>query len=875
MRCDGAGASPGGGALAPEVLPMPVSAPWLSGTVALSLPTPLVMALFVALSVAGALGPARPGHAQTPPADPAVCPAPGEAVPAGHRVRCVRENGAAGDVEIDVRDTTIFTYRDESDAVHGGGVGGSQRDIDIELRDSMVETFGGNASALRSNQRGSGDAAIAVRNSVLTTHGAKSEAIRNILVNEGGAARIRVDGSRVITHGVRAAGVHLHSQGSGVRDAALEMYDSAVVTHGNNAFGVGMERVGSRSGGTVSARIARSTLVTHGYVALGLQVKSKGAGDVEIDLEDVNVETRSTDLDSDGDTYSLGVNGVVGSISESGAGTAGDVSIRTRGGSILTHGILSRGIQGAHLSNDGRNRGDLRIATAGTRVETRGADADGILAYHTGTGQVDIRVDGGRIDALGEGSSGIRIGQVAAPGTRPGRTAGTGAVERAAPVGTDGYRRQTVTVDAPVTGGPGVAAGVFLAGGGRVAVGPRGRLGAGSGIAIFAAGDTTVGGETILRRLHVDLRPDGRPPSDLLDGVIRNDGGATVLAVNGVALYDSADGGRQRSWAPNGARDVALADGFAGLDFSTPEAFVDRLAPRAAVYEALPGVLHRLDERSRFGGEKLRTAGQPLWLRLAGGRGSRGGKGGSVGAEYDYSRFLVEAGIDIGLAGNLTGSPAARLVSGSAEVSAATGGGRIDARGHGLSFGLAWQSEEGWYADGRLSATRYAVDLKSAARGDLRSGAGALVHTVDLEAGRRFGVGRATRLTPRAWLRRSGLSLDGFADAVGARVSLREANRLRAGAGAALETVLDREGGGRLALQASLGVERTLGGRETGIDVSGETLTTREPDTRLLLGLGAAWRHDGLSFRATLGGVQGVGMRDAAWTGRLELGLAF
>ena len=165
------------------------------------------------------------------------------------------------------------------------------------------------------------------------------------------------------------------------------------------------------------------------------------------------------------------------------------------------------------------------------------------------------------------------------------------------------------------------AAGIFLAGGGRVVIGPKGSVGALSGIAILAASDNVVDGQTLPRKLLVHLPPGGRPVSDLLDGTTENDDGETVFAVNTAILFDSTTG-PTGLWAPNGARDVTLVDGFTGLDFSSPAAFVDRHAPRAAVYEALSGFLLRLDGRAGAAGERMRSAETPVWIRLEGGTGS-------------------------------------------------------------------------------------------------------------------------------------------------------------------------------------------------------------------------------------------------------------
>ena len=101
------------------------------------------------------------------------------------------------------------------------------------------------------------------------------------------------------------------------------------------------------------------------------------------------------------------------------------------------------------------------------------------------------------------------------------------------------------------------------------------------------------------------------------------------------------------------------------MDFSAADSFVGVWAPRAAVYEALPGTLHRLDDGARFTEtEKQGRPGQPFWLRVSGGAGSRGGTGGTMGAAYDYDRQDIEVGLDAPLSedGSLTGTLGVRRV---------------------------------------------------------------------------------------------------------------------------------------------------------------------------------------------------------------------
>ena len=832
----------------------------------------------------------------------------------GHGILGSARDGAEGDVTVRVQDTTVTTSGEAAYAVWGDADGdGTRGDVRLDLTGSTVTTEGQNGHGIvGSVQDGAeGEVAITLQDTTVATRGESADAVWGAAIGDGtrGDVRLDVGRSAVVTEGMTGHGIFGSVRGGAEGDVTVRVQDTTVTTRGDSAYAVWGDAHGTGTRGDVRLDLAGSAVVTggtesHGIVGTvrggaqgdvaillrdttvatrgvnsdGIRAFGLGVGDVAIDLRGTGIETLSTAPDDLGDTWSVGVKADIGQNFRSGAGIVGDLDLRMSGGSIVTHGVLSRGIQAGHVSSDGLNHGDVRITTSGTRIETRGADADGILVYHTGTGRIDIRVDGGRIEALETGSSGIRVGQVTTPETRLGRTAATGVVERAAPIGTDGYRRQTVSVNAPVNGGAGLGAGVFLAGGGRVIVGPDGRLGAGSGVAIFSAGDSEIGGQPVPSRLHVDLRPDGLRPSDLLDGTIRNDGGETVLAVNGVSLFDSTAGGRLSSRAPNGARDVALADGFAGLDFSDAGSFVSVWAPRAAVYEALPGILHSLDDRAHFDETQTRESpGQPFRLRVSGGTGSRGGGGGTVGAGYEYDRHDIELGLDAALSedGSVTGTLGVRRVSGSADVSAATGGGRIEARGYGVSLGLTWRSEAGWYGTGRVSATRYSVDFESDRLGGLRDDVDALVHAAELEAGRRFGLGDGMDLTPKAWLRRSGLSVDGFADAAGARVSLRDASRLRAGAGAAARARLEGREGGTLVLEGLLGIEGSADSRKTRIDVSRETLTAREPGSRLLLGLGAAWQRNGLSVRTELGLAQGISTGDADWAGRVTVGLAF
>ncbi|MXW81143.1 MAG: hypothetical protein F4Z57_19590 [Gemmatimonadetes bacterium] len=230
---------------------------------------------------------------------------------------------------------------------------------------------------------------------------------------------------------------------------------------------------------------------------------------------------------------------------------------------------------------------------------------------------------GGRVDASGAGAQGVRVGNVS-----------QGTVVGAATLDAEGLRQQTVIVNKRVYGGSGAnAAGVFLAGGGKVVIGPKGSVGVTSGIAILATGDVPPPNpnpnniQVVKPRLRVDMNLAGRRLAGVIgDDWIINDGGGTTIYVNNVKLHD-ADTGTTGRAAPNGARNVRIrAEGvkvtdrttdpwvitdpaagiiadrdFAVMDFEeptsppSPPVFIEEYAPRAAIYEVLPAFLFRLD----------------------------------------------------------------------------------------------------------------------------------------------------------------------------------------------------------------------------------------------------------------------------------------
>ena len=481
---------------------------------------------------------------------------------------------------------------------------------------------------------------------------------------------------------------------------------------------------------------------------------------------------------------------------------------------------------------------------------------------------------------------------------------------------------QTVMVDEPVFGDADDVAGVHLPAGGRVRIGPRGTVGAESGIAILAEGDAPM--------LHVDMNLDGRRVRDVIgDDWIINDGGETTIVVNGVTLHDGATGVVEDAVAPNGGnvrvtqrsrratgvvRDAMAANGafnvtmrpegvtvldrsdpdpanwvitepvggvvadrdFSAEDFietSTQPMFMEEYAPRAALYEILPDFLLRLTGP----GPSRRCGSTPdssVWTRVAGGQGVYESDRSTTGATYDLERFEAEGGLSASLGARAKGWVSVRHVQGTAGVASPTGGGEIDVRGLGSSVGGSWQGANDVYAVGCFSYLAYDVDFASTRQGVLKAGVDGQAYTLDLEVGRRYAVGEQAQLTPRVWVMGSRVSVDDFTDAVDARVSLANAARVLVGLGVQADTTRPWAGGAFL-LRGSVDIEQMVSGATTTTQVSGERLSADATDTSLLFGLRGIYRHDRVTVGAEIAARQELGSTDSEYTSFLNLGLSF
>ena len=308
--------------------------------------------------------------------------------------------------------------------------------------------------------------------------------------------------------------------------------------------GVDVENQGDNTVGNVVVKArGQNTVTTAGTGAHGIYGDHSGTGDMELDVRNATIVTESIDLNPTcDDTLSHGI--YANQIG------MGDVDIDIQGGSIETRGAYSYGVYGRLTKAD--HGGLLSIRTGGGHtITTTGKSGHGIVAYNYGTlptSTTPINV-GGNITTTGAGAQGVRVGALS-----------SGAPVRVAAIGDDGYRQQTVTVNGSVMGN---AVGIFLAGGGRVVIGPRGSIGATSGIAILATGDTPGADplDPLLKpKLRVDMNLGGRRVARAIGrNWIINDGGETTIAVNGVVLHEGATGVMGLT-ARNGAWNVRMRE---------------------------------------------------------------------------------------------------------------------------------------------------------------------------------------------------------------------------------------------------------------------------------------------------------------------------
>ena len=400
-----------------------------------------------------------------------------------------------------------------------------------------------------------------------------------------------------------------------------------------------------------------------------------------------------------------------------------------------SHGILAEHYGNQAKSGSETDTGSITVKSAGEiRTSGSGHGIAGIAHGTTALVPISIEMTGGSISAKGDG---IHT-----------ENKGTGT--------------STVTIQGKVMGGGGDYAGVRMVGGGALVIGPKAETGATSGVAVKADGALTI-----------TMQKDDEGRVGYIMGQILNSGTTTFEGVTVGDTVISLEAGKRAIYDVEWERTAMLKAISGGYEFdvqSTRE--LRKYHSRARVYEALPSVLLDLNgQTSHHARMSAERDASGAWARIVAGDGEREadlstterGRDGRALA-WDFEHWSVETGFDIPTSteGLLLGV-SAHYRDGKADVEH---GGQIDVSGFGIGVSATWRGEDGWYADGQASYTRFDdIDLSSRDRGMLVSDLDGEGYALGLEIGRRMEMeGSEMTLTPRGGLVWSSVDVDGFDD---------------------------------------------------------------------------------------------------------------
>ncbi|MCY4495583.1 MAG: hypothetical protein OXB92_17195, partial [Acidimicrobiaceae bacterium] len=613
---------------------------------------------------------------------------------------------------IEITNGSIVTRGDDSHGVHGWRDGesspGIKGDVDIKVTGASVTTEKGGPNEVSHGifgyQEYTGDVNISVTEGSTTTKGGNSHAIYAHLLGTGDVG-ITVSKANIMTEGMDAYGIHGLQSLPGSEDKKgninISVTGGSITTSGDSAHGIFGHRAASaerKNNGNITIPVSGGSIATtgesaHGIYAFHDTVLSTG----NIGISVIGNATITTEKAGSHGIYVHHIG--LQAPQEDTEDTLGDkIAVNLSGGSIKTMGDNTFGI---HVNNQHPEEGRIRIATrASHTITTEGANAHGIVVYNDGIGPSEVVVE--NITANGVGAYGIQFG----------RLNDDGEIDRvpAASVDDDGtrqlldaegYRPQMVRINGTVMGGQASededgtdGAGVFMAGGGQVTIGPEGVLGAESGIAILAAGvdpteentgdnmseeDTGTEEKATPRKLYVNLVSLDGKPWERLAGRIVNEGGETILAINGMDVFDNNpdyEGEDRRTnhtldvWIPYGPlNEIQLnPDGnFNMLDFTQEEDWMRRYQAHAGAYEALPGAIRRIDTMACY------VPTQQNFIGVCGGRGQYTPDQTTTGMSYSYDQQAVHGHITAALSDRSSGWIGLRQVNGETNVSIASG----------------------------------------------------------------------------------------------------------------------------------------------------------------------------------------------------------
>ena len=258
--------------------------------------------------------------------------------------------------------------------------------------------------------------------------------------------------------------------------------------------------------------------------------------------------------------------------------------------------------------------------------------------------------------------------------------------------------------------------------------------------------------------------------------------------------------------------------------------FLEQVAPRAGVYNALPNVVTGVVVLACT---NLHLPERQSWTRLQGSSRSQEFSGSHTDTEYDADYLSFEAGTTFLENGPWQLGASLHLIDGDADVRSLEGKGDVDMEGKGVSFHAHYMGASGYYLAGRTSVTRYDMDLSSENIAELEGSLDADGVSVHVEAGRHGTI------SPRARLHYTDVSIDSFTDAVNSRVSFSGMERYAGSVG-----LLAMKDWGLANAFVSLDYEQVFSGKSTSAKVQGEVLRSRsQEDESVLLAVGGTKRN--------------------------------
>ena len=562
----------------------------------------------------------------------------------------------------------------------------------------------------------------------------------------------------------------------------------------------------------------------------------------------------------------------------------GDIRVAMTGGSIAAP--RGDGIRAYYATPHAMNGAISVTVAAGATVDVSGnGDMAGMAGIYVanagamGTGAERILKQTVTVNGMVTGGSDAAVHLVGG-----GRlTVGQGGKVRAGSSGTailvNDPGRSEIVINGEVWGGAGARAAVDVTGGGRVEVGLMGRVhpnGATKAIGAYKVSPEDTATTRVVLRVP-DKEVDGRVSQEQAEAALKRVGGADKIDGDGIEDNQVTFAATDRNGTTGMTQNKIIGESVDISDLPSEqkeqeeeeqkeqeEEEAPRPIPagnmecdmatdkRCRLYEALPSVLLVMNDLPTWA-ERMSAArdAQGGWARVetAGGKW-KADRSTESDVAWDHRRHGVRAGMDFAVGEGGRAGVSVHGLRGSAEMT--KNGGEVDLSGGGVGVNATAAMAGDVHVDAQAAVTWYDMDVESALRSSLKKGAGGMGYALGVEVGRRMPVADDVFLTPHGGLLWSKVSLDDFTDSLGTRVSVEDADSLRAALGVSVEKVLDGDGGSRLF--GSLDVEQEFK-EETAVKVQGSSLKASAEKTRFRLGIGGvhAWDEGRYALQGSLG----------------------